>query len=178
MENQNSTPKIIKPSKEDDDASRLLKVLIEDFSRHIDPEKDPFVILLKGHLLLEYYLNQIVLLSTKGIKDIDKKGFFEKIKILESVDANLFIDGTFDSLKKLNEIRNRLSHSLNFKITESEIDTVGFYFGKEYVLEKYKNPNNKEFLLKWVLKCMARDVFYRIYAEVAKSKGLTPIAEG
>ncbi len=175
MENKPSVPQINKKAPEVDEASRLIKVLFEDFSKHIEQEKEPFVILLKGHLLLEYYLNQIVLLYVKDARDVEKKGFFGKVSMLESTDKQLFKQEIFDSLKRLNELRNRLSHSLNFKITESEIDMVGFCFGKSYVLTKYKNPKNKEFLLKWVLKEMAKNVFYPIYAEVARSKGLIPI---
>lgn len=172
MDVQSPTPQVEKQKVETD---RLIKILIGDFIKHIEPEKQPFVILLKGHLLLEYYLNQIVLLYAKGIKNVERRGFFDKVSLLKTTDGDLFKQETFSSLLRLNELRNRLSHSLNFKITPSEIDTVGFCLGKNYVLAKYENPDNEEVLLKWVLREIAQDVFYPIYVAVAKSKGLTPV---
>jgi len=177
MENQNLTNQSEKKPQMAE-ADRLIQVLIRDFSQHIEKETEPFVILLKGHLLLEYYLNQVILLSTTGVKNVERKGFYEKVFLVETTDKNIFKTKTFNSLKKLNELRNRLSHTLNFKITPSEIDPVGFCFEKEYVLKKYNNPDDEAFLLKWVLMKIAQDVFYSIYAEISKSKGLTPLSRG
>jgi hypothetical protein len=173
MENQQN---ISTTTKKDglSEEGRLIGVLLNDFSKHIEKETEPFVILLKGHLLLEYYLNQLLLLYSKEKIDVEKKGFFEKVTKLESINNKLFDEEVFSSLKKLNELRNRLSHSLGFKITESEIDTVGFCIGKEYVLTKYKNPSKEDFLLKWILKYIATDVFFPIYLEVAKSEKSKP----
>lgn len=174
MEQQNSIPQIEK-SPGEIEAKRLIDVLFEDFSKHIKEEKELFIIFLKGHLLLEYYLNQTILLYIKDIKNVERKGFFDKVSLLESFNKNLFEQETFSALKKLNELRNRLSHSLNFKITESEIDTVGFCIGRKYVLTKYKNHKSEEALLKWILLEIAQDIIYTIYSEIAKSKGFVPI---
>jgi hypothetical protein len=95
--------KTISPTKEDPllkETSRLIQVLLGDFSKHIDKEEVIFVILLKGHLLLEYYLNQVLLLYSMEKIDVEKKGFFEKVAKLESINKNLFKEETFNALKK------------------------------------------------------------------------------
>ncbi|MBP6859089.1 MAG: hypothetical protein KBC69_00485 [Candidatus Magasanikbacteria bacterium] len=118
--------------------------MVAKFSKEVAKEKDLAIILLKGHLLIEYYLNHVILYWDDKAR-VDGKSFFEKVNLIES--KKIFQDNTTVSLHALNKVRNDLSHKLDFSISESEIDRIGFHLGKIYIVEKFKNnPENENYL--------------------------------
>jgi hypothetical protein len=92
------------------------------------------LILLKGHLLIE-----VLLESTLRGENIECENFsfYRKIQTLQNTklkERNCFI---IQSLKKLNEIRNKLAHDFNFDITNGEFEL--------WALEVRKNLKGKKF---------------------------------
>lgn len=86
----------------------------------LDSEKNLELILLKGHLLLEIVLDEIL-----ARKDIQTKDFsfhrkiiaFEKISFKNREKKEFIIS----SLRKLNNLRNRLAHEFNFDVKNGEL---------------------------------------------------------
>ena len=89
--------------------------------------------LLRIHLLVEHYLDQILKKEMKK-GDILTKGnrvsVFRKINIVEAMD--IFPAHIIEGLYKLNSLRNKCVHSLEYKISESDLDEIGELFGEEY----------------------------------------------
>jgi hypothetical protein len=163
------------PSAEEQEADRLIKIVLEDFNRHVAKESDLSTILLKGHLLVEYYMDLILVLEYDTDINVDHWSFFQKIRKLDE-DKKIGIERSIiHVLYKLNELRNRLAHNLDFKISIFDIDSIGLALGREYIIEKYKTEKDVRSLTLWVIKNIVGDSFYYIYAEIAKHKNITPL---
>jgi|GEM_PF-2013463 len=110
------------------------------------------MLILKSHLLAEYYLNDLVLInfqySYKKLSD-PYYGFKRKIDDLRS--KKIFDDWEYRSLSVLNSIRNNMSHTLHYSIGKSDIDNLGQIIHNQnnfdYVLIKNKSKDNKELLI-------------------------------
>lgn len=93
--------------------------------------------LLNGHLLAEYYLEQIILVSIPRGDILLDKGrlqFYNKLLIVRSLDV--LKDNLLTSLEHLNKLRNSISHEIDYKITEANIDIIGRPFGQRYTKVK------------------------------------------
>lgn len=92
--------------------------------------------LLNCHLLAEYYLEQLILISLKRgdiLLDQGHLGFSQKLLIVRSLD--ILKDDLLTSLKHLNRVRNLCSHSMDYTITESDLDSVGRPLGLHYTAD-------------------------------------------
>lgn len=114
-------------------------------------DKEPDTLIIKGHLLCEYYFNQLlVLYSEVNISDYENKSWTEKKEKLFSLKC--INENINRKLGKLNKLRNVLGHELEYVLTESDIDALGFLFGKEYIIDKYKITDKKKLLERYVSK--------------------------
>ena len=114
----------------------------ENFKKHVSHEKDDEVVVLKSHLLVEYYLNHIlVVFLPNGHKLAKELTFAEKVEaIAKDPNASEDIDPEiFPSIKALNRVRNEMSHELSFQLTEAQVDLIGFPLGERYVIKKIKD---------------------------------------
>lgn len=86
--------------------------------------QDPQLIILKGHILLEYILN-IYLSSHTNVEDHDfskeKFNFYEKTRLLYLFGSeNDIIESIYEGFNLLNKIRNNISHDLSYQETDIE----------------------------------------------------------
>jgi len=123
--------------KQKSELSKHLRVLKDKLVRFLSPQTPPDVLIIKSHLICEYYLNQILIL--KGIcsaDQINNLSFSEKNE--KALDKNIIIEkSSYDALKILNKLRNKVGHELEYVLSESDVDSLGFIQGKEYILNKY-----------------------------------------
>ena len=91
---------------------------------NLDDYKEPELILLKGHLLLDVFLAQRLSSVLKLSKrDVDELSFFRKLSLLEKVvvrgdSAHKF---AIDLARELNSLRNRAAHEILFKDGPEEL---------------------------------------------------------
>jgi len=91
---------------------------------HLESKKELELIVLKGHLLLEMALGNVI--SRNNIKDFENYSFYRKISILNSMEITdskndekrKFI---VESLLELNKYRNKLAHEFLHKIEDDDI---------------------------------------------------------
>jgi len=105
---------------------RMIKALKED------PNSRLLATSLRFHLLIEYYLDLIISNFLKrGFVLVDSNiTFSQKINIVDSfgvVPENIII-----SIKKLNTLRNKSAHDIDYQISEKDVDNIGRPFGKNY----------------------------------------------
>lgn len=81
---------------------------------------DHITIVLKSHLLIEYLLNKIV--KHKLERDPDKLMFAKKLKLIRSKD--LIPDYIYRNIDKINSLRNKLVHELNYELETSEMEII------------------------------------------------------
>lgn len=89
---------------------------------HLSSKKDLESILLKGHLMLETALERI--LSRNKISLNENDSFFRKLILLEQnlKTNNTNRDFIIYSLKKVNLIRNKLAHEVNYTELDNDIE--------------------------------------------------------
>lgn len=119
-----------------------------ELDRHLPGSLNQEMLLLKGHLLAEYYLSILLVLHDED-PGVLTESFFTKLNKCES--KKLLSKPVTGSLKKMNDLRNRMSHELEYSISESDIDSIGMPYGKEYVIQKLENQGDRRELLEWVL---------------------------
>lgn len=148
----------------DQQVKNLLRKYVKDFEKQVSKEADLTIIVLRGHLLMEYYLSHLVVYFHDREHRVDKLSFFDKLQIIEK-DVT-FIAGS-SPFYKFNDLRNNLSHELNFQISEAEIDRIGFGIGKDYVSLKFskniEEPGYLRDLLVWVVDTLVFEIVYQIY---------------
>lgn len=107
------------------------------------PDLDPVLMVLRAHLLAEYYIDQLICLEIPRGDIILDKGFsfFQKLTILKSLDITK--EKLVDCLEALNKLRNRCAHDMEYAISETDIDKIGLPQGKYYFEDKEKYPINK-----------------------------------
>lgn len=94
--------------------------LIQDsgslIKEHMPRSNDLELIILKGHILLEYILNQIINIKSDNNLEIENTNFSfnQKIEILVILNIIENNSDIFQILKNWNTLRNQIAHRLNF----------------------------------------------------------------
>ncbi len=110
-------------------ASEIIKAL----DKHLAEVDDAELILLKGHLILEQVLNELLLLHFKNRKHLENLNlmFSKKLSLLAGLEgpfAKMHTD--IAHLEEINRIRNKLAHQLEFDTYHADLkkwacDVVG-----------------------------------------------------
>ncbi|MDD5058641.1 MAG: hypothetical protein PHQ60_12295 [Sideroxydans sp.] len=88
---------------------------VERYFEHLPPADDLTLLILKGHLLIEELLRQLVdqaLIKPMALKDA-RLETHQCICLAEAMFYDRVPSWLWDALKKLNSIRNKLAHNLN-----------------------------------------------------------------
>jgi len=133
------------------------------FIKATQPELDEVTMILRCHLLAEYYLDKLIVaflprgdILTDGNRA--KFMFNDKLTIISSF--SIFSQHLIDSLYKLNSIRNTCGHELEYTVTENDINKIGNPFGIEYL--KLKEKNKGKNLLQATLMLLIARIDYRV----------------
>lgn len=155
-----------------DSVNKLVSKVFDDFSKQVKNEKDLSIVLLKGHLLIEYYLNYVIVVLHDTKERIDNMSFHDKVKLLEQ--DNCFGKNVIVGLFRFNDVRNNLSHEIDYKVSESAVDSIGFNLGKDYIIEKFEkncdNPDELKELFLWVIDKMIWRIFLPVFKEIITAK--------
>lgn len=106
---------------------RLMKTLKDDTNSRL------LSTTLRFHLLIEYYIDRILIENMKGgYKLIDSNfSFSQKILLVDSL--QVLNDSVLISIKNLNKLRNKCAHDIDYSICEKDIEIIGRPFGKDYM---------------------------------------------
>ncbi|MFA6271584.1 MAG: hypothetical protein WC693_00555 [Patescibacteria group bacterium] len=89
--------------------------------------------ILRCHLIVEYFLDQIIIATHRRgdiISTNSRFTFSYKLTVVQSID---FVDNNIlISIKHLNEVRNKCSHKMDYKISKEDADLIGRPFGTKY----------------------------------------------
>ncbi|HSR89072.1 MAG TPA: hypothetical protein VLK22_01555 [Candidatus Udaeobacter sp.] len=105
---------------------RIIKVLTET------QNSKRLATTLRFHLLVEYYLDFIITSYLKrGFVITDNNiTFSQKLNLVDSF--GILPENIIISIKKLNALRNKSAHDIDYQITENDVDSIGRPFGKSY----------------------------------------------
>jgi len=141
---------------------RLIRVYLEDFSKHIAGD-NLAEILLKGHLLVETYLDHAMLFIFDREAKVRSKSFYTKVNDLKPKNCFNNHSVAIECLFQLNKARNDLAHDLNFSITLPQIDEIGYPLGRKYIMRRYAKDLDHKKLLIWVIGEIISMVYYPIW---------------
>jgi hypothetical protein len=170
-----------KKIEEDKELDNVAKKIFDSFLNGVKKEQDLSNILLKGHLCIENFLDELIAIFdlNKGIS-VHRESFSGKLKKLQEYIKNQKGSATLEntqlksilpSLFALNEARNSLAHNFNFNLSESDINRIGVNLGSSYILNKYVKGHKelRENLL-FCLKLIIKEVGSVIYLKICDIK--------
>lgn len=98
-----------------------------------------------GHFFVEYLLDKIISTKCKSAKKIMNYSFSIKLEFLNSM--NLLPDDLYKNVKKLNQIRNKIVHTLEINLKDKDMD---FYksSGQKIIINKPKSRDPEKHYLK------------------------------
>ena len=142
------------PDKQNPHLDNILKKVVGDFDKRVKAESDISNVLLKGHLLIESLLLEVLaVLNVNEVRRITRLSFHEKVKCLddqrqsEDLKDSSIIKQTIHELAPalfaLNDVRNNLSHRIDFQVTESDVDRIGVNSGSAFILQKYESGHSR-----------------------------------
>ncbi|WP_134356001.1 hypothetical protein [Flavobacterium psychrophilum] len=104
---------------------------------HLSSKKDLDSILLKGHLMLETAIERM--LSRNKISFNENDSFFRKLTLLEQnlTNKNTEVYFIINSLKKVNLMRNKLAHEVNYTELDNDIENWSKNIMKNLKGEKF-----------------------------------------
>ena len=165
--NQNS--EIVSRPTDDSGLSKHITPLREKLSKFLAQDKPTDVLIIKAHLICEYYLNQILIIKEScNANELNRISFSQKNERALNRE-NQFERQSSDSLRILNRIRNRVGHELEYVLSEADVDALGYVQGKEYILRKY-DSSDLSALLRWVLIIIATDIALVLFGLVKKQQ--------
>lgn len=107
------------------DIDNLLKdKSYQRFSKHFPRNDDLMLIIIKGHLLIEVEINNLLTLLVKNGKHLEKAklNYHQKICLLKSLLLKGTSKGTlFNRIEMINNIRNQIAHNLEPKELDGKV---------------------------------------------------------
>jgi hypothetical protein len=84
------------------------------FIAHLRYHEDELGLIIKGHLFVEFVINQIILKRCKSPKEIlkDSRAYPFSVKLQLSYSMGLISNPIYQNIRKINRIRNELAHNL------------------------------------------------------------------
>jgi hypothetical protein len=151
------------------DIDRHIRVVRQKIDTYLSSSQSSDVLIIKAHLICEYYLNQILLVKEVcDSNEMRKLSFFEKSQ--KAFDLNNAREKLiYRKVKALNDIRNKTGHELEYTLTESDVDELGYVDGKEYVFKKY-DFDEIEKTLHYILINTVLDISLFLFTLIKKEK--------
>jgi hypothetical protein len=122
------------------------------FERTCKDVEDPTLLILRVHLLAEYYLERLIHLTLeRGDRVISDAGlsFYQKLVLVDSFDR--LSDSIIQSLKGLNKIRNRIAHDAEKRIAPSDVEVIARPLGRVCTKYRTEHANSPEDFLRAIL---------------------------
>lgn len=99
--------------------------LFANLERHLKHQSEPELLLLKGHLILEQCLNQLLRAYIADSTSLEKLNlsFSRKLDLLLALGHRTYAPGPDGAkhIREVNRIRNKLAHSLDFGPHEEDL---------------------------------------------------------
>ena len=98
--------------------------IFKALDKHLSEVDDAELLLLKGHLILEQVLNELLLLHFKDRKHLEDLNlmFSKKLSLLAGLEGPFArMHSNIAHLKEINRIRNKLAHQLEFDAYHADL---------------------------------------------------------
>jgi hypothetical protein len=147
-----------KPKTEVEEQKPLIDKEIDELEAVLRKDDSLVPIILRYHLLVENLLERIIIAKLpKSVSMVEETGFtfHHKLELVQALDV--LKDNVIGSLRKLNKIRNDISHSRNAEVSHESIDSIGKPLGKNYFDLRKKHSDYQE---------LAKEILKKIYSSL------------
>lgn len=129
------------------DLSELLGEAFEEFAEHVGTLDELTLMVLRGHLVLEQTLDQILEQFAFNFEWLDEANlrFYQKVQAARAFSLDEAENDVWDLILKINSLRNQLAHSLEPEKRKAKVSAVkDAYFGMydEEREEERKHPDH------------------------------------
>lgn len=96
----------------------------KEISQLLNSKTDEMGIILKCHLIIEYYLNEFLSVGYPTINHWERirLSFNQKLELVKN--PNTMLGMAYSSIKSLNSLRNKFSHRLGYKIKKEDFKEI------------------------------------------------------
>jgi hypothetical protein len=108
---------------EQEDIATIGKEAQEQCLRALEPLEDTISLVVTGHLIVEYWLDWLIrhnIPQPRKLFDSGRLTFAQKLCLAESL--GLVTGKLSEAIYRLNTIRNRISHNLEYKISSKDLE--------------------------------------------------------
>lgn len=139
-----------------------------EFEKNIEANDPIFTAIIKGHLLIENVLGNIIKDYVEDYSSLECKYFNDKLKLC--VGLGLIDNTLVPPLKKINKFRNKYSHNINFKFEEENLNemisslTSTDKSDYEQHISKYNNSKSKDSLYRGIV-VFIEQIFVALHIE-------------
>lgn len=155
-----------------EDAERFIADECERIGRLCWSQGDPQMILLRAHLLIEYYMERLIRLylrkADRVLKNQNGPSFARKLDLIEGFDA--VSDAGCQAIRGLNSVRNDMVHKLDYNIEGSDVDKIGTPFGEDFAEVRTCYANSPHDLLCATLNLVFREICCAVFAHEASNQ--------
>ncbi len=135
---------------QDPEIIRQGKVEYADFCKLCSIEQSPVLSILRAHLLIEYYMDQILSLSLpRGFRLVDEGNltYYQKVALMDSLNRDNKYDALLQCMKNINKVRNQCAHEKDKEIGLADIELIGRPLGDIFVEKRREHRDNINHLL-------------------------------
>lgn len=100
------------------------KTLITNLLKDISLTSEPRLLVIIGHLYFDYILEKILEREAIPLSQRKRESFYAKLEIIYK--RELLEDSTYESLRAINQLRNRFAHDIFFDIVHWDAKTIPY----------------------------------------------------
>jgi hypothetical protein len=117
----------------------------------IKSQPEELILILQAHLFVENIIDEILcsILKRGDILTENNLSFYQKLLVIQA--SGIIESYLIDILKRLNNIRNKFSHQLQYHLSEKDIDSIGAPFGELYKKIKKSDSECPKVRLRWII---------------------------
>ncbi|MBA3047587.1 hypothetical protein KKC83_06810 [Patescibacteria group bacterium] len=129
----------------------ILNKELDKIDAAIKSQPEEIILVLQAHLFVENIIDEMLcsILKRGDILTENNLSFYQKLLIIQASD--IIESYLIDTLKRLNNIRNKFSHQLQYNLSEKDIDFIGAPFGERYKKIKKSDSEYPKVRLRWII---------------------------
>ncbi|MGH4140739.1 hypothetical protein [Clostridium sp.] len=122
------------------DNEKFIQENLHKYFQKLSSVREPIVLVLTIHLYTEFWINKCIELCSPKPKEILDKNFVFSTKLMLVYNMGLIPEQLYLNIKKLNTLRNKYAHNLDYDFTKSDLNYI--YSDGKSVLEHLQGESD------------------------------------
>ncbi len=121
-----------------------LRILLDKMSFFDECENNRELLVLRGHLAVEFFLNRTIeefLTNGSKLTRDNQLSFSKKMLVVGGFDV--LEKDTYGFIKELNKLRNKCAHKISYRVSGTDINSLGNILPKKIFSKLKKKDNNR-----------------------------------